>query len=192
MTDATATASAAPVRDDGVTSNPARELWVAQCADPGDPAFDTAHPQFAVCLARYIRTRSLDDLAKVPVLPGLRPALYLLRPLRTSERTDVLNQPGEALQRFVAVCTAVHKVLVGASIADGKVSGGTVVEATVSKGGALPMADAAWMDRLSEEAGGQIVDELGALVIQRANVHPTARGSYRLPYPVAETRPQRT
>ena len=191
MTDATSTTSP-PARDEGVTSNPSRELWVAQAADPGDEAFDTAHPQFTVTLARYIRTRSLEDLEKVPLIPGKHLTLFLLRPLKATERTDVLNSPGEALQRFVAVSTAVHKVTLNSSIEGGKVVGGSVVvPTTINRAGAMPMADKEWIDQLCENAGGQILDELGALVIARASVHPKARAPYKLPYPLAETRPNR-
>jgi hypothetical protein len=169
------------------TSNPSKELWAAQCASPGDEAFDRAHPDFDRRVTEYLRTRSLDDLALVPLRAGLKLTLWRLRPLRPTERTDLRSMTSAALQQLCACRLAVTARIDGAELRDGKVVG-AVVEARMVPGGAVPMAESEWIEAQTELAGGQWIDEFGDLVLQRATVHPKAPAPYGLPWPLAVAR----
>lgn len=159
--------------------SPSSPLWVAQIAGYGDPAFDRDHDGFAAALRLYEQTRRPEHLAAIPLVPGARLTLWKLRPLTPAERTDVKGFATEDLRRFIAFRTAVVARIDGGAVsASGEVTG-PERPAPLMPNGKLTSDD--WLTEQVADAGGGIVDELGALVLQRATVHPKAPRPYRLP-----------
>lgn len=150
--------------------NPSQPLWVA-CVD--DPAFIDG-PE----LTAYVKSRSVADLAAVPLRePGVQPVLVQIAPLTSSLRVTALGFPNEPQRRLVACQYAARRVIVGP----------WRVEAGAVEGSAedLDAGPAALTDkgvaRLAELVGGQGIEELGSLALQRATVHPRALAPFRLP-----------
>ena len=163
--------------------NPARDLFVAQTAAPGDAAFDTGHEDYARTMTAYIRSRSPEALAAIPRHPGVGLTLWRMKALTAAQRADALAQVGESRQRYVAFTQAVTERVDGATLApDGTPQGG----ATVKRGENESTAE--WVAAQVEIAGGQILDELGALALDRATVHPRMRDPFGLPWPLAPAR----
>lgn len=169
--------------------NPSRDLPVALIADPGDAAFDTGHADFARAITAYERTRTLADLAAVPLRadhPGM--TLYVLAPLTAGALAAVREAGGVAYGQGVAVLHALRAVVTHARVApDGAVSGERAAVERLSDKHGRPLdgvAPYAVLDRLQEEEGGQAIQELGALAIERATVSPRKLAPFTLPSPL--------
>ena len=167
--------------------NPAHDLLVAQAADPGDPAFDLDRPGSDEAVQRYIRTRSLDDLASIPRRDGAGLTLFRLRAITKDERrraTGLVGAESQAYFAFRLACTG----RVEEAVLEGGTVRGREVPAKVEKVGELRMSSEAWVEDCVSIGGGQLVDELGAFVLARANVHPRALDPFELPYGLSPAR----
>lgn len=149
--------------------NLSQPLWVA-CAT--DPAFVDG-PE----LVTYIRSRSIADLAAVPLKDGAQPALVQLQPLTAKARAAALSFPSEPQRRLVACQYAARRVIAGAwRIEAGAIEG----SAEDLDAGEVTITDKG-VARLLDLVGGDGIEELGSLAIQRATVHPRALSPFRLP-----------
>lgn len=149
--------------------NLSQPLWVA-CAT--DPAFVDG-PE----LVTYIRSRSIADLAAVPLKDGAQPALVQLQPLTAKARAAALSFPSEPQRRLVACQYAARRVIAGAW----RIEAGTVEgSAEDLDAGEVTITDKG-VARLLDLVGGDGIEELGSLAIQRATVHPRALAPFRLP-----------
>ena len=149
--------------------NLSQPLWVA-CAT--DPAFVDG-PE----LVAYIRSRSIADLAAVPLKDGAQPALVQLQPLTAKARAAALSFPSEPQRRLVACQYAARRVIAGAW----RIEAGTVEgSAEDLDAGEVTITDKG-VARLLDLVGGDGIEELGSLAIQRATVHPRATAPFRLP-----------
>lgn len=153
-------------------ANPSQPLWAA-CAT--DPAFIDGP-----ALLAYVKSRSLVDLAAVPLRePGVQPVLVQLMPLTATLRAGALSFPNEPQRRLAACRYAARRVIAGP----------WRIEAGAVEGSAeeLDAADVAITEkgvaRLMELVGGDGLEELGSLAIQRATVHPRAIAPFQLPSP---------
>lgn len=137
-----------------------RTLFVASITGKGDPAFDRKHPEYRERLVRYARTRSAADLAKIPLREGMRPRLYGVSVLTAHARSVAIDQPGAAERAVMAVRCGVVSIR--------QPDGATetpAYDAPASDFGR--MAPAAWVEKVAERGAG-VVDELGAIVLHRA------------------------
>ncbi len=150
--------------------NLSQPLWVA-CAT--DPAFVDG-PE----LVTYIRSRSIADLAAVPIKDAAQqPALVQLQPLTAKARAAALSFPSEPQRRLVACQYAARRVIAGAW----RIEAGTVEgSAEDLDAGEVTITDKG-VARLLDLVGGDGIEELGSLAIQRATVHPRALAPFRLP-----------
>ncbi len=150
--------------------NLSQPLWVA-CAT--DPAFVDG-PE----LVTYIRSRSIADLAAVPLKDAAQqPALVQLQPLTAKARAAALSFPSEPQRRLVACQYAARRVIAGAW----RIEAGTVEgSAEDLDAGEVTITDKG-VARLLDLVGGDGIEELGSLAIQRATVHPRATAPFRLP-----------
>ena len=151
-------------------SNLSQPLWVA-CA--ADPAFVDG-PE----LVAYIRSRSIADLAAVQLRePGTLPVLVQLQPLTATLRAGALSFPNEPQRRLAACRYAARRVIAGgwrieAGAIEGSAEDLDAAEVTITEKGVA---------RLLDLVGGDGIEELGSLAIQRATVHPRATAPFRLP-----------
>lgn len=151
-------------------TNLSQPLWVA-CAT--DPAFVDG-PE----LVTYIRSRSIADLAAVPLKDAAQqPVLVQLQPLTATLRCGALGFPNEPQRRLAACRYAARRVIAGgwrieAGAIDGSAEDLDAAEVTITEKGVA---------RLLDLVGGDGIEELGSLAIQRATVHPRATAPFRLP-----------
>ncbi len=140
-------------------------LWVAQIAAPRtDPAFDRSDREaWLVAAKRYTQTRSPADLAALPLLEGRKPRLYAVRVLSPEAYTAVKAQ-GTVEQRDLLACRA--------GVAAYKDTDGRTFDAPLEAGspGAAPVATAAWLKTLQSLGGGQLLQELAAVVLRRYEI----------------------
>lgn len=140
-----------------------RLLWVAQVTGRGDPAFDRTADGHHAALIRYAKTRAPAHLGAIPLFEGRTPRLYGVRVLTPEARAVVLDTSGAAARAVCAVRVGVAEI---------RHPDGAVEKAPVEiRGGDLgSMATQAWTRRLSDLGGGSLVDELGAVVLTRADL----------------------
>lgn len=171
----TTTEKAAPI------ANPSRPLWVASIHDPalvterGTPGFDAA--------LDYLRSRSIVDLARIPHRDGMVPVLVELAPLTPASRAAALGLPSEAQRRLAAAQYSARRVIVGAWRIEAGAVEGAAEDLDASTVGAWPVLTEKGAQRLLEVLGGEALDELGSVALQRASVHPRAIAPFRLPSP---------
>lgn len=137
-------------------------LPVAQITGRGDPAFNRKADGFRVALVRYAKTRSPKDLAAIPLLEGKKPRLYAVRVLTPEARAVVIDTPGMAARALTAVRVGVAEI---------RHPDGTVEKAPVElRGGDLgSMATQEWTKTIAGHGGAALLDELGAVVMTRAD-----------------------
>lgn len=155
--------------------DPCAKLWVAQVSSGMDPAFDQDHPDLPRLAAAYITSRHPKELAAVPLREGETLTLWQLRPLTIEERTEVLSMPTARCILEAFRCAVVARMDRAVVAPDGTVTG-TEEPAKIDRN----RASDAWVKAQVALAGGGLVDELGSLALQRANVHPKARRPYVL------------
>lgn len=155
--------------------NPSAPLWCAQLSSSMDPAIDQEAENAPTLLAQYATSRHPVELARVPLRAGEKLTLWKLRPLTSAERAELLSMasPSAVLESFRIACVA---RMDNAVVAEGGSVSGTEVPAELERG----RAKHSWVKAQMEIGGGALVDELGALALQRANVHPKARRPYVL------------
>lgn len=157
--------------------NPSHPLWVASVTDPAI-ALTTAGSPERDALHAYVKSRTLADLARVAFAEGQQPALVQLRPLTAKLRAAALSFPSEAQRRLVAAQYAARRVMLAWSFEGGDVTGSA--EDLAFEGEALSDVGVA---KLMEIVGGEGIEELGSLALQRATVHPRALAPFVLPSP---------
>jgi len=154
-------------------------LVAAQACDPGDPAFDRTNPDTARALTSYLRSRSREDLDALIATcrPGAKPWLYELSPLSidalmwASEGTDrnVFARLERAFRCsvFAIVDPQGHRI-VAPLASDGK------------RAGSIAEADKGWTETVVRKhaRGINVVKELGALALRRAEVGPETADPY--------------
>ncbi len=138
-------------------------LLVAQITGRGDPAFDRKSDEYRPALIRYAKTRAPAHLDAIPLLDGRKPRLYGVRVLTPEARAVVADTPGASARALVAVRCGVAEI---------RHPDGGIEKAPVEiRGGDLgSMATQAWTSRLGALGGGSLLDELGAVVLTRADV----------------------
>lgn len=163
--------------------NPARDAYVASI---GDPAFDRASPAWPALRDRYVDTRSIADLAALPVLPAQLPTLWRVRPLTVAGRAMAYASSSASLQRLNAVRLALIARVDGPrtyDAAEGRVTGCTEVEAQQMANTAVPQAHESAVDAAAALLGGDGLDELGDVILHRASGNPRRMLPFPLPPP---------
>jgi hypothetical protein len=158
-----------------IVPNPSHPLWAA-CS--GDPALATTKPNSAEreALMAYIKGREIAQLAAVTLVPGQQPVLVELAPLSAKLRAAALGFPNEPQRRLVACQYAARKVMTAWTVEGTQVTGSA--EELDATDGVLSEKGVA---RLQELVGGEGIEELGSLALQRATVHPRALSPFVLP-----------
>ena len=150
--------------------NPGRDAYVASLADP---AFDRAHADWGALRDRYVETRALADLARLPVKPGAWTTLFRVRPLSVSARATAHSSPAVSLQRLWAARLGVVARVDGPRVyGDGAVSDCQEKRLATHRGSTPPQATDEELDALVQEFGGDWLDELAEVILHRANTSP--------------------
>ena len=161
--------------------NPSRPLWVASMFDPALNT-DKGTPGFDAGLA-YIRTRSIADLAKIPRAEGMVPVLVELAPLTPASRAAALALQSASQRHLAAVQYSARRVMVQPWQVSAGAIEGPAEDLDTTTAGPWPILTEKGAARLLELLGGEALDELGSLAIQRATIHPRALAPFRLPSP---------
>lgn len=136
-------------------------VWVAQVGAPrADRAFDRQHPEWRSRALRYVRTRAAADLAALPRVEGRSPRTYGCRALSPAEYAAVQAMPSEheRAQAAVRMACLCYRDLTG------------TVSAPTEAAGRRPVATEAWLATLAGLGGLQLVAELGAVILRRAEL----------------------
>lgn len=161
--------------------NPARDAWVASV---GDPAFDREHPEWIARRNRYADTRSVADLAALPVLPEQQPQLWRVRPLTTAGRATAYTSGASSLQRITALRLGLVARIDGPRTYDtvsGTVGGAAEVPLAQLAGAALAQVTDAALDEAGAHLGGDGLDELADVILHRADASPRRMLPFPLP-----------
>lgn len=150
--------------------SPSEPLWAASIFDPAIQIDAEGVTELA---GAYARSRTLASLGALPLVEGERLTLWRLRPLTVSERADVLAEVGEHRRALKAFRLACNARLDGATVVNGALDGGTLVERGAATG-------EQWAQAQADAFGASVVDELGSLALQRATVSPKAREPFKL------------
>lgn len=146
--------------------NPSQPLRAIVCSHPGDPAVDLSAPDALAALAQHARKRTPETLQAIPLKPGAALTLWTLRPLSGAEYAFVMRQgdgPEDVLS--YARCEAAFQLGVhGRTGPDGTANCAPV------QTGKLLFAPDSWMEDCWERLRAAGIQELGALVIQRARL----------------------
>lgn len=157
--------------------NPSHPLWVACASDPSIAPTVVGTPEREALLA-YVKGRTLADLAKVKLAEGQQPVLVQIRPLSAKLRAAALSFPNEPQRRLVAAQYAARRVMLAWAFEGADVTGSA--EELAVEGEVLSEKG---IDRLMDLVGGEGVEEIGSLALQRATVHPRALAPFVLPSP---------
>lgn len=157
--------------------NPSHPLWVACASDPAIAPTTVGTPEREALLA-YVKGRTLADLARVKLADGQQPVLVQIRPLSAKLRAAALSFPNEPQRRLVAAQYAARRVMLAWAFEGADVTGSA--EDLAVEGEVLSEKG---IDRLMELVGGEGVEEVGSLALQRATVHPRALAPFVLPSP---------
>ena len=156
-------------------ANPSHPLWVARFGDPAIVTKTEPSPE-KEALHAYARRRPPADLAKVTFAEGQQPVLVQIRPLSAKLRAAALSFPSEPQRRLVAAQYAARRVMLAWAFEGAEVTGSA--EELTTEGEVLSEKG---IDRLMELVGGEGVEEIGSLALQRATVHPRALAPFVLP-----------
>lgn len=156
-------------------ANPSHPLWVASVSDPAIALTASGTPEREAVQA-YVKSRTLADLARVKLLDGQQPVLVQIRPLSAKLRAAALSFPSEPQRRLVAAQYAARRVMLAWAFEGAEVTGSA--EELTTEGEVL---NDAGINRLMELVGGEGVEEIGSLALQRATVHPRALAPFVLP-----------
>lgn len=145
-----------------------------------DEAIDRETLAGKMALRKYLAERDPDGLV---YLPGGRPAKFHCRPLTNSARTAIEGIDSAALRYTMAFAACVERIDdLGFPWLAKQIPAGWAADAKC--------LDPACLDELAEAVGGKVVEEVGAVCLQRANLSPKCGGGYALPpgYVVASAR----
>lgn len=157
--------------------NPSQPLWVACATDPAIADTKANTPQ-RDALTAYVKGREIAQLAAVALVDGAQPVLVELAPLTAQLRAAALGFPNDPQRRLVAAQYAARKVMLSWTI-----EGGSVVGSAEELDAGPAALTEKGIARLMELVGGDGIEELGSLAIQRATVHPRALAPFVLPSP---------
>lgn len=174
--------------------NPARETFIASALDP---AFDVPTTdelarltgderaegeRRRALLNTYAESRSLADLAAIPLRSNERPVLWRVRALGAEQRALVNSNRLVANADLDAVRFGVVARIEGASItADGAVTGGVETKLALVPGARLVSITDEAIDGEVAIAGGTWVDEMGGAIRHRSDQHPRRCLPFTLP-----------
>lgn len=157
--------------------NPTHEQIIVSVTDP---AVDRTVAGYDAQLAAYAEKRTHEALARVRFTGTV--TAFRLRPLGVEARADVLSQPSEARQLLRATRAGLVSWFEGCTVnGDGSLVLGTEHTLKLTDGAAFPLAAADDLDALFREWGGGWLDEIGAVVRDRATFHPRRSGPFSLP-----------
>ena len=145
--------------------DPSKPLVFVKVTSPVDPAIDLKHPDAADACSAYQKSRSAEDLAKIPVLPGADLTVYTLEPLTLEQHgfCERLSNPADKdllkyQAAFAMAWTETRKGAVRTPVA-------RIPVGHADLGHQASKADVAAVYRTT---GSSLFREAGALVIQRS------------------------
>ncbi len=135
-----------------------------------DEALDKETLAGKIALRRYIQER---DAAAIVCKPGGRPAKFHCRPLSNQARQACEAIDTETLRFALAFAACVDRVEdLGVPWAP---------KQTLAPWGQAQMLESASIDALADLIGGKVIEEVGAVCLQRANLTANQGKAYRLP-----------
>lgn len=158
--------------------NPARDTFVASLTDP---AFDRAHASWRDLSRRYAETRAVADLAALPCRDGLVPTLWRIRALSVSARAGCYTSSIASLQRLQAVRFGLVARLDNARFIAGKVEATSERIFEPIKGISVAQVSDDDIQAQVESFGGVWVDEIGDIILHRADLPPSRFVRFPLP-----------
>lgn len=136
-----------------------------------DPAIDKASLGGKIALRKYIAERDAEVLV---YLPGGRPAKFHCRPLTNVARQACEAIDAEVLRNALAFAACLDRVEdLGVPWTPTKTLAPWSMQAQ--------MLDGESVDKLAELVGGKVVEEIGSVCLQRANLTANQGKAYRLP-----------
>lgn len=162
--------------------NPARETFVASLLDP---AWDRSHAAWPAARDAYIATRSLAALAAIPIAAGQAPVLWRIRALSVAARAACYGSSLASVQRLSALRHGLVARLDGPRFIDGRVEATRETIFDTIPGAPLPTVPDSVLQTQVDEWGGLWVDEIGDVIIHRADLPPSRFVRFPLPLPSA-------
>lgn len=168
---------------------PNAPLWIAQIGTlPGasppscDPALNlSAKPadgsSLRQALSDYEASRSPEDLARLPVVPGRSLVLYEVRPLAPAALRFAREATSDAMRAhrcFLCVCHAIKD-------ADGNELRAESFGPVKDLGRGLRQASDEWLDHVVMTFGNDAVSEVATVAFERADAGPRALRPFALP-----------
>lgn len=169
---------------------PNAPLWIAQIGTlPGavpptcDPAFDLTAPaavgggSLRQALSDYEQSRSPEDLARLPIKPGQRPALFEVKPLVPAALRFAREATSDAMRAhraFLCVCHAIKD-------ADGHDLRADDFGPVKDLGRGLRQASDEWLDHVAGIYGNDALVEVATVAFERADAGPRALRPFALP-----------
>ncbi len=150
--------------------SPARDAYVATLSDS---AFNRDHDDWPALRDRYIQTRALADLARLPVLPGRWPTLWRIRPLTVAARATAHSSPAVSLQRlWAARLGLVARVDGPRTFGDGVIGDCQEKRLDTYPGSSPAQVKDEALDAQVQEFGGDWLDEVAEVILHRVNTSP--------------------
>lgn len=152
-----------------------------------DPAIDRTTAGQTPLIERYAERRDVPSLAAVRLFTNDATA-FRIRALSARARAAVLSEGGTPAagdrysprQLLSAVRAGLVAVIRASTIVDGIPTGNEEVLATIPET-AWPILTDEALDRLAQDYGGAVLDELGAVVLDRSAMHPRRTLHFSLP-----------
>lgn len=135
-----------------------------------DPAIDRHSVPGQTALKNYVWER---DASKLVLLEGAQPRRFWCKPIRNQARTWLESIPAESLKHLMAFCASIDHVE--------NVDWWQKKERTAGWSADAIMADRECVDELADELGGKMIEEIGAIALQRANLSVDQKKAYWLP-----------
>jgi hypothetical protein len=134
-----------------------------------DPAIDRHSLAGQIALKTYVKERG--DPASLVLVPGATLRRFVCRPLSNRVRLWLKGIGSDPIRHHSAFCAALDHVE-DPSLAWSHVP-------VMSDGATMLDGDAA--DALADEIGGSVLEEIGSIALQRAELGPTQKKAYWLP-----------
>jgi hypothetical protein len=148
-----------------------------------DPALDLSapargdNPSLRAALSDYEATRSPEDLARLPVKPGMALTLFEARPLVPAALRWAREAPSEAMRAHRAFLCVCHTY----TDADGNERRAEEFGAIKDLGRGMRQASDEWLDHVAESYGNDAVVEVATVAFERADAGPRALRPFALP-----------
>ena len=113
-------------------------------------------------------------LSALVLLPGAGPTRFVCRPIRNQARTWLEGESREPTRNFLAFCAALDHI-------EDDGLAWRKVERPASWGTDSTIVDGESASELADLVGGKVLEEVGSIALQRANLTASQKKAYWLP-----------